>query len=363
MLYGVHLGASPATVGLLSALFSVAGVFTSLPVGRWIDRSGARVPMLLGASMVAVGCAIGFLFGQLAALFVVAVVIGTFYNPVFIAQQRLAGQYGKPENRVQNFAMISLGQSAAGVLGPVLAGFAIDHAGYPETFMAFTAIAVIPLLIQLAGWLPFPPHEPRPARSTERRIGTLELLKADVQLRHMNVVSLISSSTWSIVIFLIPLYGTQIGLGASAIGFIISGFSLATVVIRVVLPWLSGHVTPWQLMIGSLASSGLAFVAIPAVTSVALLTLFAAWIGMGLGLAGPISQAILYDASPPGRIGELLGLRVTMLNGSHTAVPMITGAVGTAMGVGPVFWVIAGCLFAGGWMIRGQWRRPAQPAT
>ena len=101
MLYGVHLGASAATVGVLSALFSAVNVFTSVPVGRWIDRSGARVPMLLSAVMVTVGAAVGFLFDGLSALFAVGLLIGSFYNLTFIAQQRLAGQYGGPEERVK----------------------------------------------------------------------------------------------------------------------------------------------------------------------------------------------------------------------------------------------------------------------
>jgi MFS family permease len=359
MLYGVYLGASPATVGVLSALFNLINVFTSLHVGRWIDRSGARVPMVAGAGMVTLGCSLGFLWGTIPGLFVLAMVVGTFYNFTFIAQQRLAGQYGRPEDRVKNFSMISLGQSAAGILGPVLAGFAIEHAGFQWTFVTFTAIAAIPFLVLAFGLLVFPPHEPRPPRKEgERRAGTLALIRADRQLRNMNVISLLSSSTWSIVVFLIPLYGTQIGLSASTIGLIIGAFSVATVVIRVVLPWVSRYVTPWQQLILALLVSAVCFLPIPLVTSVALLTFLVWWIGMALGLCAPLSQAILYEASPPGRIGELLGLRVTLLNTSHATMPVISGVIGAAVGIGPVFWIVAGVLCAGAWVTREEWRRP-----
>jgi predicted MFS family arabinose efflux permease len=353
MLWAVHLDASPATVGVLSALFSLLNVFTSVHVGRWIDRSGARIPMLLGSAMVAVGTAVAFLWHELAALFVVGVVIGTFYNLVFISQQRLAGQYGRPEDRVKNFGLTSLAQSAAGMIGPVAAGFAIDHAGYPETFLMFTLMAAIPLSVLAFNLLEFPPKEPAKHRE-ERKGGTLALLR-EPTLRRIYAVAVLTSSTWSIVIFLVPLYGTQIGLDASTIGIILGAFSVATVVIRLALPLLARHFTTWQLLIGSLVVSGLAFVPIPAVTGVVALTLLLAWIGMGLGLSGPISQAIVYDVSPPGRIGELLGLRVTMLNASHAAMPILSGAMGAAIGVGPVFWIVAASLLAGGWMIRGEW--------
>lgn len=359
MLYAVHLAASPAIVGIIAALFTLLSMFTSVHVGRWIDRSGARIPMLVGTVMLTAGAAIGVVWRELAALFAISVVIGTFHNLIFISQQRLAGQYGRPEDRVRNFSLTSLSQSAGGMVGPIIAGFTIDSLGYPGTFLVFTLIAALPLTALAFNLLEYPPKEAAPTRKAGERVGTMRLFR-DADLRRIYTVSVLTSSTWSIVIFLLPLYGTQIGLGATTIGFIIGAFSVATVVIRVVLPWLSRHLTPWQLMIASLITTAAAFVPIPIATSVPLLTLFAACIGMGLGLCGPLSQALLYDASPPGRIGELLGLRVTMLNGSHTAVPLLTGAIGTAIGVGPVFWVIGGCLFTGSWLIRAQWRRTSR---
>jgi MFS family permease len=357
MLYAVHLDASPAVIGIITALFTLVSMFTSVPVGRWIDRSGSRTPMLLGSAMLVLGAAIGFVWRDLAALFAVSVIIGSFYNMVFIAQQRLAGQYGKPEDRVRNFSITSLCQSVGGMIGPIIAGVALEQAGYPETFLLFAGIAAIPLLGLASGLLKYPPHEPARARADEARAGTFAMLREDPDLRRVYAVSVLTSSTWSILMFLLPLYGIQIGLGASAIGFIIGSFSIATVAIRIALPWLSRRFSHWQMILGSLVCSGIGFMALPGTTSVALLTVIAAWIGFGLGLCGPTSQAILYDASPAGRIGELLGTRVMLLNGSHAAMPVLTGAIGTATGVGPVFWVVAGCLMIGSWMIRAQWRR------
>ena len=357
MLNAVHLSASAATVGLLSALFNLVNVFTSVQIGRWIDRSGCRMPMLVGSVMIALGAALACVWHELAALFVVSVIIGTSHNLIFIAQQRLAGQYGTPRDRVNNFSILSLGQSAAGTLGPVAAGFAIESAGYTETFLMFAIIAALPLVVLLLNLLPYPPNGPPRPKTTERKVPTRELLR-EPRLRAMYVVAVLASSTWSIVIFLIPIYGTQIGLGASTIGMIIGAFSIATVVIRIGLPWLTRHLTSWQMLIGSLLLSGLAMGLIPVVSGVLAITVLAIGVGLGLGLTGPISQAMLHDLSPPDRIGELLGLRVTLLNASHAGVPILSGAVGAAIGVAPVFWVVAACLFAGGWLTRAQWSQP-----
>ena len=78
---------------------------------------------------------------------------------------------------------------------------------------------------------------------------------------------------------------------------------------------------------------------------------------MGLGLSGPLSLSLLHDASPPDRIGEVVGLRVMLMNSSQTAVPLFAGAIGAALGVAPVFWVLAAALLAGSYAIRHQWRR------
>ena len=46
----------------------------------------------------------------------------------------------------------------------------------------------------------------------------------------------------------------------------------------------------------------------------AALLVLAFVIGLGMGLCGPISQVLLYEASPPERVGEVMGLRVTAMN-------------------------------------------------
>ena len=57
---------------------------------------------------------------------------------------------------------------------------------------------------------------------------------------------------------------------------------------------------------------------------------------------------LLHDSAPAGRAGEALGLRTTLINGSQTIMPLMFGAVGAALGMGPVFWSIALVLVGGG---------------
>jgi len=77
-------------------------------------------------------------------------------------------------------------------------------------------------------------------------------------------------------------------------------------------------------------------------------------LGLGLGAAQPMIMSLLYEVSPRGRQGEAVGLRTMMLNGSHTMIPLLSGALSAAVGTGPVFWLIACALGGGAWFAKRQ---------
>jgi MFS family permease len=108
----------------------------------------------------------------------------------------------------------------------------------------------------------------------------------------------------------------------------------------------------WVVMSSALALAGLAYILFPLVSSVPLLMALSFVLGIGLGCAQPIIMSLLYEASPPGRQGEAVGLRTSLLNGSHTFIPLASGALSAAAGMAPVFWVLAAFLLGGAWFAR-----------
>jgi hypothetical protein len=65
-------------------------------------------------------------------------------------------------------------------------------------------------------------------------------------------------------------------------------------------------------------------------------------------------MAILYEQSPPGRQGEAVGVRTSVLNASHTFIPIVSGALSATLGMTPVFWLVAACLLSGAWFANRQ---------
>jgi MFS family permease len=129
-------------------------------------------------------------------------------------------------------------------------------------------------------------------------------------------------------------------------------FSIATLVVRVAMSLVIRRVRQWAIIVVSLAVSGASYLLFPLVQSVPLLMAISFLLGMGIGCAQPIIMAILYEAAPPGRQSEAVGVRTTMINASQTFIPLTSGALSAALGMTPVFWLVAMVLLGGAWFAK-----------
>lgn len=354
VLFAVHLQASDAVVGLLSALFGVVSAFLSVPGGRFMDRVGPARPMLACVVIMVASSSLAFFWPGLAPLFLISTLLGTCYSLFFIGHTHWIAKIGPHEDRVKNINLASLGFSAATLVGPLAVGFVIDHLGHAEAFLMLSLVSLFPVAVLALNLIEAPAGRTKSERARGPQGSVMELMR-DRDLRRIYGVSVMANATWNLVGFLVPLYGTQIGLSASTIGLILGAYSLASIVIRVFWSMLARRWTTWQLMIMSLAATGACFVVFPLVAGVPVLLTLGFLIGLGIGLSGPLTQALLYDASPPGRVGEVMGLRVTAMNVTSTVVPLASGAVSAALGVLPVFWALAAVLMGGTYLTRAQW--------
>ena len=63
-------------------------------------------------------------------------------------------------------------------------------------------------------------------------------------------------------------------------------------------------------------------------------------------------MTMAFNRSPAGRTGEVTGLRLTANNLARIVIPLTAGALGTAFGMVPVFWMNAVNLSAVSWLAR-----------
>ncbi|HEY5900418.1 MAG TPA: MFS transporter [Burkholderiales bacterium] len=347
-LFALKLGASEFTVGVLVALFAVLPMFLSVSAGRLVDRFGPRRPVALAFAALACAAALPFLFPSVTALYFSSTLIGTSFMFLHIAMNSVFGAYGTPEERAINFSWLALGFSISNSIGPLIAGYAIEGFGHAGAMLTLAVFPVIGLVLLWHRRRPLPRPERGPQ---ERASGVMDLLRLP-SLRHTFIVSGLLAMGWDLYSFLMPLYGSRIGLAAGTIGVVMATFAVATFVIRLFMTMLIRRLQQWLLISTAMTVAGVAYLLFPLVQSVPLLIALSFMLGLGLGASQPVIMAILYEASPPGRQGEAVGIRTTMLNGSHTFIPLASGAISAALGMTPVFALVAALLLGGAWFAR-----------
>jgi len=347
-LFALESGATQMQVGFLMALYALCPMLFAIAIGRLADRVGPRLPMLLGSTGLGIALLMNVLWPTLTMLFITSFLLGSSFHFFFVTVTGVAGGIGGPENRSRNYALVSLGFSGAGFLGPLIAGFSIDYLGHLKTFMILAAFTVIPVLMLLRN----PGFLPGAAKSASGATGgAMELWRAP-KLRNTFIASGFISAGWDLFNFYMPVYGHGIGLSASAIGIILGTFAFATFVIRSILPWLIKRTSEAQVLIYAIFVAAFAFTLFPFFEHPAALGAVAFLLGLGVGCGQPMSMSLIYALAPKGRASEAAGVRVMVNNFTHLVIPLLFGSIGTAFGYGPVWVANSVLLSIGGWLVR-----------
>jgi MFS family permease len=344
-LYALSLAESPFVVGTLMGLYSFLPMWLAVGAGRLSDRIGFRRLLLLGSLGIAIGAVLPRAMPGLPALFVTTSLIGVSFMLFQVAAQNATGALGPPAERAKNFSLLALGYSISGLSGPLLAGLLIDHTDFGSTFLLLSLLPLVPVGVLARGALALPvPHE---AHRPLAPGGVMELLRSQ-RLRRVFAVNALFAVAWDLHAFFIPVYGARIGLSASVIGLILAAFAAATFAVRVVMPWIARRFAEFTVLTAALFIAGLAYALYPFVESLALLMALSFTLGLALGSGQPMVMSLLHVLAPAGRMGEAVGVRMSVINASTFAVPLLFGAVGSSIGIGPVFWLVGAALAGGG---------------
>ena len=351
-LYALHLGASPATIGVLAAAYSVFPLLLAVHAGRVADRHGVRYSLLFGSVGLAAALALPYAVPGLATLFVAAALLGFSHIFYHVAIHYAVGEAGGGAARAKNFGTFSLGGSIAAFVGPAATGFSIDHLGYAVTCLVLAATAAVPAVTLCVARSVVPAHLRHHAGETPSK--ALDLLRHPPLLR-VFLMSAVVLTGLELFTFYVPIYGHSVGASASQIGLVLASYAAAAFVVRLVMPRLVRQHGEARLLAMALLLSGITYLLFPLFTNMAMLAGIAFALGLGLGLGQPLTITLTYERSPAGRSGEALGLRLTANKITQLAIPLLFGTLGSAFGVFPVFWANAAFLAASGaFALRGE---------
>lgn len=345
-LFAIELGASTAAIGLLISLFALFPFLLSVYAGKVIDRLGSHLPAQLGTALSAAGFSIPWLFPVLPALYLSASIIGLSFVFISLAIQNLSSTARDPDVRARDVSLVSLGFALSGLLGPLLVGLVIDYRGHVFAYGLLTVLGIA----ATAGWVAsrrfVADSHARGAAAAPTDMR--ELLRLP-QLRRTVIVSGLVVAGVDLYNFYMPIYGHSVGLSATMIGVIFGANSLAVLIVRWLLPRLTRWLGEERVMSYSMYLAGAAFLLIPVFSNAPALMLLAFVLGLGLGCGQPLSILMTYNRAPAGRSGEALGVRFTVVNFTHMAIPLAFGTLGSALGVVAVFFSNAALMLGGGY--------------
>ncbi len=343
-LYAISLHASAFTIGSLMAVLALFPMILAVPMGRLIDRIGITKPMVGGAIALCLGCALPSITHHLPLMYVAMVLIGIGFMTINLTTQNAVGAFSMTHGRSSIFNWLSMGFSVSSFCGPVLAGIVIDRMQHVVAYLVFCGFGIVVLGMSVFGnFEQIGTDDDQP----ERESSKVRDLLLDPELKRIYLVGILLASAWDFFIFVMPIHGSDLGISATSIGLILGCFSLSTFVVRLVMPLISRYHSEWRILIGALSLAVICYSVFPFMQHTWSIMIVAGILGLGLGSAQPNMLSLLHQASPPGRLGEATGIRVTINTASQVALPLAFGAVSATLGLFPVFWGMGALIGSG----------------
>ena len=331
-------GGTPLEIGLMLSTVALFPAFLAVKAGRWLDDKGPKGPLFLSIACTLFAGVETLLLpvdrAGLAPLFAACLSVGFGFLLVNTVTQRLVGDVVRPEFRSNAFTFLSMTTAASGLVTPVFAGHLIEAFGFSSFYLWCSVLPVLLFLLLLTPWFRALLRPLRKRRAASAARGKASELLGDKALRAVLIASVLVSVGWEVGNLLIPVYCTSVKLSPSDIGWVLGSFSTASFVVRLLTPFLLRVLREWYMIALTFFLSATAFALFPLFENFWLLTATSFLLGLGLGAALPNMMSLVYRLSPPGRIGEAIGLRLMMMNMSKATFPVAMGALGSVIGAG-----------------------------
>lgn len=342
-LLALKLGESPVAVGFLLALFALSQVVFALPAGRLTDRYGLHVALRLAVLMASAALVLSVLWPKLGVLCFSALVVGGANGLAVIAVQRDAGRLAQGPTALREvFSWLAIGPSLSNLVGPLLVGVLIDWVSFQAAFLAMA------LLPWLAWWLvSHVDKEPNSIKPEKVLLKSSWTMFREPAFRRLMLINWLYASCWDVHIFLVPVIGHEKGLSATVIGSLLASFALAATLVNLVIPWMASRLHEGRVVGCAMLATAVLFVLYPMAQSAWLMAGLSVLLGFALGSIHPMIMSTLHQITPGAQRGQALALRSMTISASSMLMPVVFGTVGTLVGVGVVFWVMAGVVGSG----------------
>jgi MFS family permease len=348
-LYIHQLGGNEATIGMVQAMYSTAGIVCQPLVGAWIDRVGRRQFMLFGAVVVVVSCGAFIVTSSIGVLAILRALQGVGFAAFFVANYIHVVDLVPIARRGWALGIYGLSGLLSTSLAPLAGEAMIRHFGFPVFFVWTTALAGTALaLVSRMRDFRAPGLTSGPGLDAIRQ-GLEELLRV-----HMVIGFFFGLGTGTIFTFL-PTFAEW--LGVTGLGLFYTAYAVGAMLVRVAAGGLIDTLGRRAVIIPSMfvqtAATGiLALVAIfvrPTSTVPVLPFLFLAGFlaGGAHGFLYPALSALLMDVTSERHRGSAVGTFSSVVLIGNALGAMVFGYVAHGFGYGVMWSTLALLLLTG----------------
>jgi DHA1 family tetracycline resistance protein-like MFS transporter len=227
--YAQTFGASPLTIGLLFASFSVAQLFASPVLGAWSDKWGRRPVLIFSLIGTVVSFVMLAVAHSLAMLFAARLVDGLSGGNITTARAYI-GDITTEENRAKSFGLLGAAFGLGFIIGPGLGGL-FARISYTAPIWAAAAITVVATLLAWL-WLPETVHRVNAVSGSPWR--ALRELSGRAGLRRLFAIDFLYWGSFAVYQTTFALFGARrFGFDATHTGYLLAAFGFLGVLVQV----------------------------------------------------------------------------------------------------------------------------------
>ena len=375
----LSLDADSVTVGLVTAAYAVVPLVTAMWLGRMTDRvRDLRTMVVVGALVLALGAGALALAPSVALVAVASALLGMGHLVFTIAGQSAVARFSPPDQLDKGFGWFTAAFSAGQLVGPLLVGVLLgtgSDVASPERVADITlslwigaglSVLVVPVMLlrrPASGAAGAPARNDGTAAAaqaapatgelevvpgTAPRASMLRILEVPGIPSHM-LASLALLAMLDILTAFLPLVGERAGVSPAWIGVLLAVRGGASIVSRVLLPWLAHRMSRRALLLVSLYGAGITLAVPPAVITVPWLAAVLLFVGgFCLGLGQPITMTLVSTAVPTSWRGSALAVRLVGNRAGQVAMPLLAGLVAAPLGPAGAIWSTCAVLLVSG---------------
>jgi MFS transporter, DHA1 family, tetracycline resistance protein len=366
--YAEKLGASPTTVTLLGASFSLMQFLFGSFWGRLSDRVGRRPVMLLSIACSSLGYFIFGLAESLTVLFVARMLAG-FGSANIGAAQAIIADSTEPESRAKGMGLIGAAFGLGFIFGPALGGF-LGQIGLSMPAFFASGLGMVNFVFAFTSLPETCPQKlgvTDPSKSTVAHRPGLSWAALKHSARHVNVpqlflIYLLYTSAFSMMEQVLGLFieaiwhpvglGLQMAIRAKAAAahtayvLIMVGVT-ATIIQGGLIGRLVKVFGERRLLMTGMTIVGTSLALAPLIGKTGfypLMLFWGAFLAMGTGLTNPSLSSLLSQSADKEEQGGVLGIGQSLSALGRVIGPSMAGVL-FERSVGFPFWIGSSILF------------------